>query len=165
MTHRPNSQSGLALRFYRTHSSITLLQRQFLNLASIPSSIQHTGQILTKLHSLVLNDTQSNKIATWTISQPGFNPWFQITHKPNLSQVTKDRQCNENATRQFLHSYNSTRTKSSIFKLTIDSTITKSSIFKLTIDSMLNQLAKISACHVSTRTQTTYRIQSRVSIN
>ena len=34
-------------------------------------------------------------------------------------------------------------------------TRSKCSIFKLTIDSMLNQLANISACHVSTRAQTT----------
>ena len=109
--------------------------KQFLNQDKLPGSEGHTvqwfcytGNFSTRLNS------------------------FQRTHSPmkmlpgNLSTrlnslVLKDTQSKEVATRQFLNMYNSMRTNSSIFKLTLDS--------------MLNQLANISARLVSTRTQTT----------
>ena len=128
-----------------------MLPRQYLN-QYISGSKGHTVQVSTRINSLVLKDIQSNEIATQAIYQPGLTPWFKRTHSSmkllpgNFSTrlnslVLKDTQSNKIATWQFLNFYNLTRTKSSIFKLMLDS--------------MLNQLAKISSCHVSTRTQTT----------
>ena len=155
MKHRPNSLPRAKLSGSNGHKVLVSTRLklpnskeqtvQFSTRLKLPSSKEQTVQFSTRLNSLDLKDTQSNEIASQAISYPGFDPRFQMKHRPNLncrlhSPVIKDTQSKS----QQIYTGN--------FSARI---IQRVPIFKFTIDSILNQLAKISARHVSSRTQTT----------